>query len=241
MIIVTISQIQTAYSATWHIVACHIGEFCNFSMRQFFAPYKPTWHIGEFYSFANRGRGIGFRFQYPKFPDMPSCTVLTNFVIAIGQAPETYNNLREMFNYSSILTLFDIGITKQIACDFKVAALLVGIQQAQSKHPCPYCLWRKGVPCAGIPAKVRSYNGVISDLDSKSNNVVNHPIIRWKESPMEVLALAPLHILIGLTNKLYFAARPLETSATKESRQLYKRHCLALRKAKVYRSDYRRT
>ena len=55
---------------------------------------------------------------------------------------------------------------------------------------------------------------------------------------MEVLALAPLHILIGLTNKLYFAARPSETSATKESRQLYKRYSLALLKAKVYRSDY---
>ena len=84
----------------------------------------------------------------------------------------------------------------------------------------------------------RSYDGVLSDLESKSNNVVNHPIIQWKESPMEVLALAPLHILIGLTNRLYFAARPSETTVTKESRQLYKRHCLALLKAKVYRSDY---
>ena len=87
-------------------------------------------------------------------------SVLTNFVIAIGQAPETHNNLREMFNYPSIFSLFDIGIPKQIACDFKVAALLVGIQQAQSKHPCPYCLWRKGDPCTGKPAKARSYDGV---------------------------------------------------------------------------------
>ena len=103
---------------------------CNLAYRgilQFFdaAIFRPIQtHL------AYRGRGIGFRYQYPKFPDMQSCTVLTNFVIAIGQAPETYNNLREMFNYPSILTLFDIGITKQIACDFKVAALLVGIQQA---------------------------------------------------------------------------------------------------------------
>ena len=35
-------------------------------------------------------------------------SVLTNFVIAIGQDPETYNNLREMFNCSSILKQFDI-------------------------------------------------------------------------------------------------------------------------------------
>ena len=54
---------------------------------------------------------------------------------------------------------------------------------------------------------------------------------------MEVLALAPLHILFGVTNKLYFAERPLERTVTKESRQLYKRNCLALLKAKVHRSD----
>ena len=117
-----------------------------------------------------------------------------------------------MFDYPSTLTLFDIGIPKQIACDFKVAALLVGIQQAQSKHPCPYCLWQKGDPC------------------SLYRNTC-FTIIQWKESPMEVLALAPLHILIGLMNRLYFAVRPTETTVTKESRQLYKRHCLALLKA----------
>ena len=165
-------------------------------------------------------------------------SVLTNFVIAIGQGPETNNNLREMFNYPSIRALFDLGIPKQIACDFKVAALLVGIQQAQSSHPCPYCLWKKGVPCTGKPAEARTYDGVLSDLATKSNNVVNHPIIWWKESPMEILALAPLHILIGLTNRLYFAARPSETDHTKQGHQLYKRHCNALLKAKVYRSDY---
>ena len=67
----------------------------------------------------------------------------------VEQAPKAYNNLRELFNYPSILTLFDIGIPKQIACDFKVAALLVGIQQGQNKHPRPYCLWRKGDSCTG--------------------------------------------------------------------------------------------
>ena len=77
-----------------------------------------------------------------------------------------------MFNYPSILHYLILEFQNKIACDFKVAALLVGIQQAQSKHPCPYCLWRKGDPCAGIPAKARSYNGIISDLDSESNNVV---------------------------------------------------------------------
>ena len=55
---------------------------------------------------------------------------------------------------------------------------------------------------------------------------------------MEILALAPLHILIGLTNRLYFSARPSETNHTKQGRQLYKQHCNALLKAMVYKSDY---
>ena len=54
--------------------------------------------------------------------------------------------------------------------------------------------------------KLKSYDGVLSDLESKSNNLVNHPIIQWEESPMEGFALAPLPILIGLSNRLYFAA-----------------------------------
>ena len=62
---------------------------CNLAYRgilQFFAPYKPTWHIGESYTFANGERGIGFRFQYPKFPDMPSWDffqMFSDYVIAL--------------------------------------------------------------------------------------------------------------------------------------------------------------
>ena len=77
------------YSATWHIWACHIGEFCisgstestdTSQKNKLYTDYTAdnmcyrmylTHQIGE--------RGIGFRFQYPKFPDMPSCTVLENF------------------------------------------------------------------------------------------------------------------------------------------------------------------
>ena len=101
-------------------------------------------------------------------------SVLTNFVITIGQTPETSNNFREIFNSPSIRALFDIGIPKQVACDFKVAALhyLSEIKQAQSKHPCPYCLWRKGYPCTGQPSKTRSYDRTISDLATKSNNLI---------------------------------------------------------------------
>ena len=91
---------------------------CNLAYRglsyrgilQFFAPYKPTWHIGESYTFANRGRGIGFRFQYPKFPDMPSCTVLRNpFSISPQTIPD--NNSRTQ---DELIELINDGYAKEI-------------------------------------------------------------------------------------------------------------------------------
>ena len=60
----------------------------------------------------------------------------------------------------------------------------------------------------------------------------------WSESVMEKIALAPLHILLGLVNKLYSDARPGESSSNRRERNLYKLHCAALYKYKVFRSDY---
>ena len=56
---------------------------------------------------------------------------------------------------------------------------------------------------------------------------------------MEILALAPLNILMGLTNRLYFVTRPSETDNTKHGRQLYKLHRNLLLNPKVVnRFDY---
>ena len=68
-------------------------------------------------------------------------SVLSNFAIAKGHGPENYHNLKEIFNFPSIRKIFSLDSHVQIACDFKVAALLVGIQQASSKYSCPFCLW----------------------------------------------------------------------------------------------------
>ena len=64
--------------------------------------------------------------------------------------------------YSSIRKLFEIDIPIPIACDFKVAALLVGIQQASSNYPCPFCLWRNGSLCRGIPDKARKHQDIMA-------------------------------------------------------------------------------
>ena len=165
-------------------------------------------------------------------------SVLTNFVIAMGKGPENYHNLKQLFMHPSVCKLFTFDFAIQIACDFKVAALLVGIQQASSNFPCPFCLWRNGTLCTGIPAASRKHEDVMTDLSKKHHNVVNKPIISWTHSVMEKIALAPLHIPLGLVNKLYSNARPSENSSSRRERNLYKLHCAALHKFKIFRSEY---
>ena len=55
---------------------------------------------------------------------------------------------------------------------------------------------------------------------------------------MEKIALAPLHILLGLVNKLYSNARPSENSSSRRERNLYKLHRATLHKFKIFRSEY---
>ena len=55
-------------------------------------------------------------------------SVLSNFVIAMGHGPENYHNPKELFSFPSISKIFSLDCHVQISCDFKVAALLVGIQ-----------------------------------------------------------------------------------------------------------------
>ena len=165
-------------------------------------------------------------------------SVLSNFVIAMGHASENSENLRSLLNLTSIRNIFNLDIPIQIACDFKVAAMLVGIQQASSKHPCPFCIWRKNTKCTGTPLRARRYNELIKDFHSKTNSVSHEPIIKWSDLPMEILALAPLHILLGLVNRLYGVARPSQNATNRYDRLLYKQHCQALQRCKVYRSEY---
>ena len=165
-------------------------------------------------------------------------SVLSNFVIAMGHGPENYHNLKEIFNFPSIRKIFSLDSHVQISSDFKVAALLVGIQQASSKYPCPFCLWRNGTICTGVPDLSRKREEMMVDLENKRHNVINEPIIPWSESVMEKVALAPLHILLGLVNKLFSEAKPNNKPSNRKGRQLYKLHCLALCKCNVYRSEY---
>ena len=71
------------------------------------------------------------------------------------------------------------------------------------------------------------------DLENKRHNVINEPIIHWSESVMEKVALAPLHILLGLVNKLFSEAKPNHKPSNRNGRQLYKLHCLALCKERI--------
>ncbi|EER18744.1 hypothetical protein Pmar_PMAR006364 [Perkinsus marinus ATCC 50983] len=55
-------------------------------------------------------------------------SVMKNFLIGMGQASESSHNLKELFRYQSVRRLFDLAIPKQVACDLKVSAMMVGIQ-----------------------------------------------------------------------------------------------------------------
>ena len=76
------------------------------------------------------------------------------------------------------------------------------------------------------------------DLNTKQHNVINEPIIDWSESVMEKIALAPLHVLLGLVNRLYGVAKPDDRTLNRKDRQIYKLHCRALHKCNIYRSEY---
>ena len=72
-------------------------------------------------------------------------SVLSNLLLRA----ENSVNLRSSLNITSIRNIFNLDIPIQIACDFKVAAMLVGIQKASSKHTLPilymaeeYKMWR---------------------------------------------------------------------------------------------------
>ena len=109
-------------------------------------------------------------------------SVLSNFIIAMGHASENSENLRSILNFTSIRKIFNLDIPIQIACDFKVVVLLVGIQPASSsKHPCPLCTWRKNTKCTGTPPHARRYKELIKDRHSKNNSASHEPIIRWPD------------------------------------------------------------
>ncbi|EER07242.1 hypothetical protein Pmar_PMAR020401 [Perkinsus marinus ATCC 50983] len=161
-------------------------------------------------------------------------SVLKNFVVGMGQASETRQNLEQVFGYSSVKALFDLDIPKQVACDLKVSAMMVGIQMASCKYPCPFCLYRKGDSEGSAPA--RTWQQHIKDLESEAHSVVARPVVQWVNSPLEFISLSPLHLLLGIVNKLYDKARPAETSGAPHS--LYPRHCRALVKYNIRRSVY---
>ena len=75
-------------------------------------------------------------------------------------------------------------------------------------------------------------------LNTKQHNVINKLIIDWSESVMEKFALALLHVLLGLVNRLYDVVKPDNRTLNRKDRQPYKLHCRALHKCNIFRSEY---
>ena len=139
--------------------------------------YNQAKHISRLKSQVDGGReflkmSVNIKSMSPDSLYTPTPnSVLYNFVIAMEHGVENCHYLKLLFTYPSIRKLFALDIPIQIFCYFKVAALLVGIQQASSNYPCPFCLWRIGTICTGMSNKSRRI-----DLNTKQHNVINEPI-----------------------------------------------------------------
>ena len=109
--------------------------------------------------------------------------------------------------------------------DLKVIANISGIQQASSKHPCPYCHWMstKGMNVSNSkpakPAPLRTFgsnrknrDNWIKDGGHKKRamdffNCTELPLITCKDEELVIEKLPPpeLHIFIGIFNHIYDA------------------------------------
>ena len=91
--------------------------------------------------------------------------ILSNFVVATGNAPENYHYLRELFTYSFIQKLFEIDIPIQVVCDL-CSGFIRGYSRSieQLLVLCTFCLWRNGSLCISIPEKARKHKDLVVDL-----------------------------------------------------------------------------
>ena len=134
----------------------------------------------------------------------------------VQDIPENYENVKKL------LELIDIGsIQHHLACDMKLQNILLGLQGHSATHPCVYCTGQKPWDCpgelrtlGGIKEQVKNYEKAPKSKKIAKNfyNCVNAPIIVGDDDDriIDILPLAELHLVLGITNTLLFKANALE-------------------------------
>ncbi len=134
------------------------------------------------------------------------------FTIAIGFGiQENYSNVKTLLGALELKS-----ISFSLACDLKLANLLVGIQNHASTHPCAWCVTKSPTHEAAAPRTLdrirlmfKEFNkaGRIWNKAQKFENCINEPLLDG-EDETEILDVIPppeLHLMLGAVNRIFDA------------------------------------
>lgn len=142
-----------------------------------------------------------------------STNVKSQFLVAVSEGlSENHANIQKVWSLAQIEK-----VEHTIACDMKVANILVGLQSHSCTHPCPWCdVDAKELHLCGtlrtlgnVKAKYQTFlrSGGDSKMAKFFGNVVHEPIISGSDDKL-ILDLIPpmeLHLLLGIVNHLFKA------------------------------------
>ena len=149
----------------------------------------------------------------PSRKDFLSSSVKKIFIISLGlQVDESYEAIQELWNILK-LDLLDKFI---VNADLKCMNLLLGMTSHASLYPCPYCTsFSKHNPWASEELQLRSLQG-LRDCNQewvdaggrgselmKFYNVKHQPLLGKTGLVLNWFSPAPLHLILGITNRLY--------------------------------------
>ena len=120
------------------------------------------------------------------------------------------------YNVAKLMDLIDIGsIGFVLAADLKMQNCVCGLQSHSCTHNCIYCEGSKPWTEAGLPRTLRNLRQHAKNfakaaknkkIPKNFKNVINLPLIAGDEDEeiLDLIPLAQLHLLLGVTNTLLF-------------------------------------
>ena len=137
-------------------------------------------------------------------------------ILALAEnVPEKYENVQK------ILELLDLEQLEHcVAIDLKLQNVMCGMQGHSATHPCCYC---EGSKPWDEPAALRTFGSLREDAEAFAaaedkdkipknfNNVVHPPLFNHPDDVevLDVIPLAELHLMLGITNTLLFRVNTL--------------------------------
>ena len=137
------------------------------------------------------------------------------FVLAVAlDVAESYDSIKFLWN---LLKLEQIG-KFLFTGDYKVINIILGLQNHAGMYPCPFCVsYNKKNRDPQPPLNLRSWKSIEAENEKwitqgrKHNelksffNCINKPLLAFDGPTFWQISPAPLHLVIGLVNKLFKA------------------------------------